>query len=83
MLFDLFEETTNRRICPQCNKPMPRSTKDDLCPACQDELLFRQVRDYINKHHTTEIQLADHFDIPLQKVRSWIKDGRIEYRDLQ
>ena len=76
-----FEEAARpRNLCSNCGKPMARSHKGTLCPACQDDILYPQVKDYILHNSVTEMEVAEHFDIPLQKVRRWISDGRIEYK---
>lgn len=77
----IFEETTRpRNICSNCGKAMARSCKGTLCPDCLDDMLYPKVKDYILHHSVTEMEVAEHFDIPLQKVRRWIRDGRIEYK---
>lgn len=79
----IFEENMRQRnVCPNCGKPIARSYKEKMCPACLDEVLYPQVKEYILHHSVTELEVAEHFDIPLQKVRSWIRDGRIEYKTL-
>ena len=76
-----FEEPTRpRAVCSNCNRPIARSQKGSLCPACEDMLLYSQVKNYILQNKVTEMEVAEHFDIPLQKVRQWIHDGRIEYK---
>ncbi len=77
-----YHEPPKRRVCARCNRAMPKSIRGDVCPSCQDEMLFQEVKDYLHTHHATELQLAEHFHIPLQKVRGWIRAGRIEYREL-
>lgn len=75
---DLFG---NFHYCSNCHKPMTLSYEEDCCPACKDQLLFRDVKDYIRSHDVNEYNVADHFNIPIQKVRGWIREGRIQYKD--
>lgn len=73
------ENFSSYKSCCMCSKPLPADFEKDFCPACEDDVLFRDVRDYIRTHDVTEFGLAEVFKIPLSKVRKWIKDGRIEY----
>ena len=76
-----FEETPKKSgICSNCGRPMPRSVTGDLCSSCKDAMLYREVKEYLLHHEVTELELAEHFNIPLQQVRSWISDGRIDYK---
>ena len=76
-----FEDTARpKKLCSNCGKPIARSQKETLCPDCLDNILYPQVKDYILHNNVTEIEVAEHFNIPLQKVRRWISDGRIEYK---
>lgn len=65
--------------CRYCHKLLPIDFEGDVCPICQDEHLFSEVKDYIRSNVVNEYMVATEFDIPLKKVRSWIKEGRIEY----
>ncbi|MDC7301863.1 hypothetical protein [Agathobacter ruminis] len=66
--------------CQYCHRPLPASYEEDLCPACKDNLLFQEVKDFIRQNNVNEYQVADHFQIPVRKIKHWIKEGRIEYR---
>lgn len=66
--------------CRFCNRPLPIKFEGDLCPKCQENQLFIDVRDYIRKHDVNEFEVAQQFHIPLRKVRDWIREGRIEYK---
>lgn len=74
-LFDNF------KCCEVCKRPLPLAYNDTLCPFCRDHQLFRDVKEYIRQNDVTEFDVAEHFDIPLHRVKQWIRDGRIEYRD--
>lgn len=69
------------RECSECHRPMPLSYKEDICPACKERALFNDVKDYIRTNDVNEYDVASHFHIPLRKVKEWIREGRIEYKD--
>ena len=67
--------------CTRCRQLLNLSYPDELCPACKEIELFNEVKDFIRKNNVTEYQVADFFQIPLKKVKGWIREGRIEYKD--
>lgn len=69
------------RECASCHRVLPADYKFNMCPKCKEDLLFSQVRDYIRNNEVNEYMVANEFQIPLRKVRGWIKEGRIEYVD--
>ncbi|MCR5467824.1 MAG: hypothetical protein K6F37_02580 [Lachnospiraceae bacterium] len=71
----------NIRFCKHCNAQLPADYPDILCPKCKELELFQKVRSYIRENDVTERDVADHFNLPLFKVKSWIHEGRIEYKD--
>jgi len=75
MLFD------NLNICKRCKRPMPQDYEEELCPVCINQALFEEVKDFIRKNDVNEMDVAEHFHIPVSTVKAWIKDGRIEYKD--
>lgn len=70
-------------VCKECHRDLPANYEGDLCSACKERLLFSKVKDYIRENDVTEFDVAKHFEIPLFKVKGWIREGRIEYKDLQ
>ena len=70
----------NYRYCNDCKRMLPEDYNYELCPACLEQRLFREVRDYIRTNDVTEYDVAEKFDLPVRRVRAWIKEGRIEYR---
>ena len=55
-----------------------------LSQEIKDEMvLFDAVRNYIRDNDVNEFEVAEHFGIPLTKVKDWIKNGRIEYREVE
>lgn len=70
---------TEFKMCKMCGRPLSMDYEPEYCPACTEEALFKEVREYIREHDVTEHMLAEAFDIPLKKVHKWIAEGRIEY----
>lgn len=70
----------NLKFCSVCRRALPKDYEEDMCPACIENVLFNQVKEYIRSRDVTEYQVAEHFQIPQRKVKKWIADGRIEYR---
>ncbi len=69
------------RYCSVCRKPLPPSYEDSTCSVCKEQLLFRDVKDFIRSHDVNEYDVAEHFNLPLQQVKGWIREGRIQYKD--
>ena len=67
--------------CQQCGRPLSPEYTEDICPLCQEINLFNDVKEYIRDNDVNEVDVADHFGIPNRKVRQWIKDGRIQYKN--
>lgn len=76
----LFE---NIKFCSICHRPLPLEYEKDMCPVCEENELFSRVKDFIRSRDVTEYQVADEFQIPLRKVKNWIKEGRIEYKEMK
>lgn len=71
---------TDRRKCKRCGKLLAASYEGEVCVSCLDDELYHEVKDYILTHSVTAKEVAEAFDIPLDKVKGWIRDGFIEYR---
>ena len=69
----------NAKECTICHRLISTKFEGDICRACQEEMLFSKVKEYIRSNRVNEYMVADHFKIPLKKVKNWIKEGRIEY----
>lgn len=76
---NIKDQYTSYKYCSMCGRSMPIDYEKDFCPACEDDVLFKEVREYIRSHDVTEFELAEIFNISQNKVRKWIKEGRIEY----
>lgn len=74
----LFE---NYAHCKVCKRPLPSDYTEELCPTCKEQHLFHQVKDFIRKNDVTEYQVAAEFGLPLSRVKEWIREGRIEYKE--
>lgn len=74
--------TINYKYCEFCGAPIPRSSEEKFCTSCRDRILFQQVKDYIRANDVNEFQVAAHFGLPLRIVKGWIKEGRIEYKEM-
>ncbi len=66
--------------CKQCGMSLNPNYKEDICPNCKEINLFREVKEYIRANEVNESDVAEHFGIPNTKVRSWIREGRIQYK---
>lgn len=69
------------KYCEICGKPMALDYEKSVCPNCVDEQLFHEVREYIRANDVTEYDVAYEFHIPVRKVKRWIQEGRIEYKE--
>lgn len=69
----------DRKECKLCRKFLPTTYEEDYCPHCKEIILFSKVKEYIRSNTVNEFQVSEHFGIPLRKIKSWIREGRIEY----
>lgn len=74
--------TINYKYCEFCGTPIPRSAEEKFCERCRERVLFQQVKDYIRANDVNEFQVAAQFGIPLRIVKGWIREGRIEYKEM-
>ena len=75
---NLFEDY---KYCELCGQPMAVDYEKNVCPNCEEDQLFHEVRDFIRANDVTEYDVAYEFHIPVRKVRRWISEGRIEYKE--
>lgn len=75
------QSLSSYKQCTICQKLIPLSYATDICPQCVDNTLFNDVKDFIRSNDVNEYQVAEYFHIPLRKVKTWIKEGRIEYKE--
>ena len=72
-----FNET---KTCGKCGRELHESYPHELCPTCMEIELFSEVKEYIRNNDVHEQDVAEHFNIPIRKVRGWIREGRIQYK---
>ena len=59
------------KYCEQCGRVLNTLYKEDICPECQEINLFAEVKEYIRSNDVREADVAEHFNIPIRKVRDW------------
>ena len=69
------------KTCEYCNTLLPKNSTGTLCNNCLEHVLFLEVKDFIRAHDVNEFQVAEYFGLPLRVVKSWIKEGRIQYKE--
>ena len=69
----------SNKYCIKCNRPLAVNYSKEICIDCIDRELFNDVKDFIRANHVSEYQVAEHFNIPLRKVRQWILEDKIQY----
>ena len=76
-----MEIKISEHCCQVCGRPLPARYTSDTCANCVEAELFSKVRDFIRANDVTEYDVAEHFKISHRKVKGWIKEGRIEYKE--
>ena len=71
----------NYKYCEGCHQLLESSYEFDMCPSCIEQEVFKQVRDYIRSNDVTEYEVAERFALPIERVKGWIREGRIQYQD--
>lgn len=71
----------NYKYCEYCGTTLSLDFEDNICPACKEQQLFREVKNFIRDNDVTEYDVARHFNIPFQRVKQWVREGRIEYKE--
>ena len=71
----------NSKLCEICGRPLSSDSEETLCNTCKENKLFQEVKEFIRAYDVNEYMVADYFKIPLKQVKTWIKEGRIEYKD--
>ena len=72
---------SNSKQCENCGRPLSTSNDTSLCKVCAENQLFQEVKEYIRTNDVNEYMVAEYFNIPLKKVKGWIREGRIEYKN--
>ncbi|SFQ43058.1 hypothetical protein SAMN02910358_02082 [Lachnospiraceae bacterium XBB1006] len=71
----------NYKYCRDCKTLLPDGYEFEYCPQCIEQRLFREVRDYIRKNNVNEYEVAEEFELPVRRVKAWIREGRIQYQE--
>ena len=75
------KQDTKGKSCPNCGRDLHPSYPNELCPMCMEMELFSKVKEYIRENNDVHEQdVADEFNIPVRKVKEWIREGRIQYK---
>ncbi|MBQ7077113.1 MAG: hypothetical protein IJM91_03140 [Lachnospiraceae bacterium] len=69
------------KYCKGCHVLLAPEYEFDMCPTCIEQETFKLVRDYIRSNEVTEYDVAERFDLPVSRVKAWIKEGRIQYKE--
>lgn len=77
----LDENTSRVKRCTTCGKALPRRHNGELCDDCLYNLRYKDVKEFVLHHDVTELEVADHFDLPLEVVQRWIKEGHLSYKE--
>ncbi|SFB32551.1 hypothetical protein SAMN05216249_1216 [Acetitomaculum ruminis DSM 5522] len=72
--------SSDYKYCEYCGRLLAKSYKGDFCPDCLEKNLFGNVKEFIRSNDVNEYQVAEYFDIPIRRVKKWIREGRIEYK---
>ncbi|MCR5545406.1 MAG: hypothetical protein K6F30_02915 [Lachnospiraceae bacterium] len=78
--FNFDEPESNLRRCEKCGKALPRRYIYDICEQCEHDAMYKDVKEYIMKNNVTELEVADHFHLPLETIQRWIKEGHLSYK---
>ena len=68
------------KICPKCGRRMSRSDNKEFCNNCYKDMLFPEIKKYLEQNLANAQDLAEKFDIEVNIVKEWIREERIEYR---
>lgn len=68
------------KVCKECHRTLSETYPHELCPICMERHLFNDVREYIRNNDVREHEVAEKFNIPISRVREWIREGRIQYK---
>ena len=69
-------------VCKGCGQTFARLSAQGFCERCADYELYKKVKEYVRAHdNVNEWMVADVFDIPVERVKNWIKEGYLSYKD--
>ena len=76
-----METNQHYKYCKGCGRMLSPNYSEDYCGVCQETQLFDKVRDFVRTYDVNEYDVAEHFGLPNRKVRAWIREGRIQYKN--
>lgn len=77
----LDENTSRVKHCTGCGKALPRRHEGDLCDDCLYNLMYKDVKEFVLQNDVTELEVADHFNLPLEVIQRWIREGHLSYKE--
>lgn len=69
------------KSCKICGKVLQSSENTSVCPDCvsQYENEYEIIREYLYQHpHASIYEVATNLDITINKIKSFLRDGRLE-----
>lgn len=83
IIIDFSEKAANNadRVCVNCGVTYMIRLSRPICPSCYEEVLFADVRKFIQDNDVTEFEVANKFNIPIRLVKKWIRQGRVSYKE--
>lgn len=68
-------------LCRRCNTKYIVRNEKGLCPQCVDDDMFMLVKKTLEDNHLlTAVELSKGLDVPISKIKTWIEEGRLDYR---
>ena len=69
----------NAKECTICHRLISTKFEGDICPACQEEMLFSKVKEYIRSNPGVGIQdVAENCDVEPSQIQQWLREERLE-----
>lgn len=69
--------------CPECGKIFQKSLRN-LCGDCsseEDRLFLMTERTMLRNRHFNNVEVAEAASVPQDKIRSWIRSGKLRIAD--
>ncbi len=78
--FNLNEPESKLTRCEKCGKALPRRHVGNICKECEHDALYKDVKEYIMHNEVTELEVAEHFNLPLETIQRWVREGHLSYK---
>lgn len=78
---DLKNSGSKLRRCEKCGKALSRRHIGTICTECEQDAIYKDVKEFILHNDVTELEVADHFQLPLETIQRWIKEGHLSYKE--